>query len=42
MALQTMAAQGTSMETIMYYTKHVDVAMLRRDLRYGTPKPAGA
>ena len=34
-AAQTMAAQGATMEAIRYYTKHVDVAMLRRYLRYG-------
>ena len=34
-AAQTMAEQGASMTDIMYYTRHVDVAMLRRYLRYG-------
>ena len=34
-AAQTLAAQGASMTDIMYYTRHVDVAMLRRYLRYG-------
>ena len=34
-AAQTMAEHGASMTDIMYYTRHVDVAMLRRYLRYG-------
>ena len=34
-AAQAMAAQGASMVEIMYFTRHVDVAMLRRYLRYG-------
>ena len=34
-AAQTLAAQWASMSEIMYFTRHVDVAMLRRYLRYG-------